>query len=106
VPKAALPDRITALLLTSIGDFPCDPANFAEAGNALRWTPRGAPRDGFQDHSRLRLVPNGAASDAAEFDMRYYPKVPFTGVDGGAGVGHALPSVTTLVGSRVASNGG
>jgi len=105
VPKAAAPDRITALLLTSIGDFPFDPAHFTAAGNALPWTPRDAPRDGFQDHSRLRLVPNGGAGDAAEFDMRYYRKVPFAGVDGGVGVGHAFPSVTTFVGSRIAANG-
>ena len=104
-PKAALPDRITALLLTSIGDFPFDPANFAAAGSLLPWMPRGVPREGFQDHSRLTLVPNGAAGNAVVFDMRYYPTVRLGGVGGGAEVQHAFPLVTTFAGSRIASNG-
>jgi hypothetical protein len=105
VPKAALPASITALLLTSIGDFPFDPANVAAAGNSLPWTPRGSPRTGFQDHSHLTLVPNGRAGDAAVFDMRYYPTVRLGGVGGGAEVQHAFPLLTTFAGSRVASNG-
>ena len=101
VPKAALPERMTALLLTSIGDFPFDPANFAAAGSLLPWTPRGSPRNGFQDHSRLTLVPNGMTRAAAVFDMRFYPTVRLAGVGGGAEVQHAFPLVTTFAGSRL-----
>jgi hypothetical protein len=104
--KAALPDRMTALLLTSIGDFPFDPANFAAGGTSLPWTPRGSPRSGFPDHSRLTLVPNGQTDDSATFDMRAYPTFRMGGVGGGAQVQHAFPLVTAFAGSRVTSNGG
>jgi hypothetical protein len=103
--KAALPDRITALLLTSIGDFPFDPANFAAGGTSLPWTPQGSPHNGFQDHSRLTLVPNGQTDDSAIFDMRPYPTFRMGGVGGGAQVQHAFPLVTTFAGSRVGSKG-
>jgi hypothetical protein len=106
VPKASLPNRLNALLLTSIGDFPFDPANFADAGNSLPREPRGLPRAGFQNRSRLTLSANGQSNGAAVFDMRYYPTFRLGGLGGGAEVQPAFPLVTTLAGSRVTSNGG
>src|SRR5262249_40046252 len=44
-PSAALPDQLTLLLLTKIGDLPFDPGNFAASGGTLPWTKPGTPAD-------------------------------------------------------------
>jgi hypothetical protein len=101
-PTAQLPDQLKMVLLTSIGDFPQSPVNFAAWDKSLLWTPRSPAGHSFSDHSRVTLVANDAGSEAMEYDLRAHPGGTISGQGGGGRFDNEYPLLTTWVGTRPA----
>jgi hypothetical protein len=93
-PMSHLPESMTMLLLTEIGDLPHDPADFSAWGETLSWTPQVAAREVWPDRSHVRLVAND--SIAREYELRYHPFGMIAGKAGGAMIPNAHPRVTTF----------
>jgi hypothetical protein len=102
-PKMKLPDRVTLLLLTGIGDLPFDPANFTKDGGLLEWHKQTQLVRDYRAHSELRLTSrsaDGGLSDMATYVMQAHQKFLMGGKGGGAGVQHEYPWVTRWTGER------
>jgi hypothetical protein len=100
-PKAALPEHLTALLLTDIGDFPRDPQNFAAWGSELPWKAPVGRGGGLRAGSRLTLTPNRQPAHAVTYEMGVRNPTLLGGKAGGGDIGTAFPLVTVFRGRRV-----